>query len=241
MAANEEIGYSGEDVPTHAPKKFTLNQVVGPRSALVSWDSVSPSSIRGEFKGYKIQTWTEESGEEKFREIISMQPDSTQQLLGSLKPNSRNFARVLAFNGAYNGPPSNIIEIVTPEGVPGSVDSLHCYPMGSSALLLEWKPPQEINGVLTGYRIYFQEVTGESELGLKEERSPQIGKDKEKAKLAGLKPHSKYRVTIKATTKPGEGHPYYTDCDTNPLATKPPSEPRYFITFYKYNDIPAYL
>ena len=54
-----------------------------------------------------------------------------------------------------------------------------------------------------------------------------IGKDKEKAKLAGLKPHSKYRVTIKATTKPGEGHPYYTDCDTNPLATKPPSEPRY--------------
>ena len=111
MAANEEIGYSGEDVPTHAPKKFTLNQVVGPRSALVTWDSVPPASIRGEFKGYKIQTWTEESGEEKFREIISMQPDSTQQLLGSLKPNSRNFARVLAFNGAYNGPPSNIIEI----------------------------------------------------------------------------------------------------------------------------------
>ena len=27
VAANEEIGHSGEDVPTHAPKKFTLNQV----------------------------------------------------------------------------------------------------------------------------------------------------------------------------------------------------------------------
>ena len=69
--------------------------------------------------------------------------------------------------------------------------------MGSSALLLAWEPPLEINGVLVGYRIYYQEVTGESELGLLKEREPRIMKDKLKAKLAGLDPHSKYRVTIK--------------------------------------------
>ena len=28
--------------------------------------------------------------------------------------------------------------------------------MGSSALLLAWKEPREVNGVLTGYRIYYQ-------------------------------------------------------------------------------------
>ena len=79
-----------------------------------------------------------------------MKADSTRSLVQSFKPNTLNYARVLAFNGAFNGPASNTIKIQTPEGKPGPVDSLDCYPMGSSALLLAWKPPQEINGVLKG-------------------------------------------------------------------------------------------
>ena len=51
-----------------------------------------------------------------------------------------------------------------------------------------------------------------------------------KAKLAGLKPHSKYRVTIKATTRAGEGMPYYTECDTNFEATQAPSKPKFKYT-----------
>ncbi len=78
-----------------------------------------------------------------------MRGDSTnsleqQSLVQSFKPFARNFARVLAYNGAYNGPPSNVIEFVTPEGKPGPVDMLECFPMGSSALLLAWKRPQEV-------------------------------------------------------------------------------------------------
>ena len=92
---------------------------MGPRSAVVSWDPVSPKSVRGEFKGYKIQTWTAESGAEKFREFVIMRPDSSSHLVQSFKPNSLNFVRILAFNGAYNGPPSNTITIQTPEGIPG--------------------------------------------------------------------------------------------------------------------------
>ena len=69
VAAEEILGYSGEAEPTEAPQKFELRQVVGPRSAIMSWDPIDPSTINGEFKGYKIQTWTEKSGEEKFREI----------------------------------------------------------------------------------------------------------------------------------------------------------------------------
>ena len=98
---------------------FFLFQVVGPRSAVVSWNPVSPKSVRGEFKGYKIQTWTAESGAEKFREFVIMRPESSSHLVQSFKPNSLNFVRILAFNGAYNGPPSNTITIQTPEGIPG--------------------------------------------------------------------------------------------------------------------------
>jgi neuronal cell adhesion protein len=118
-----------------------LIRVEGARSALVSWDPVTPESVRGDFKGYKIQTWTEESGEEKFREII-MTSESTRALVQSFKPYAINYARVLAFNGAYIGPTSNTIRFSTPEGKPGPVDMLECFPMGSSALLLAWKKPQ---------------------------------------------------------------------------------------------------
>jgi len=226
VAAEEVIGYSGEDIPAEAPTNFTLREVIGPRSAVVSWEPVSPESVRGDFKGYKIQTWTEESGEEKFREII-MKSDSTQALVQSFKPYATNYARVLAFNGAYIGPTSNTIRFNTPEGKPGPVDMLECFAMGSSALLLAWKKPQEVNGVLTGYRIYYQEVDG-TRLGPLLEREPRILTNRTgKAKLAGLRPHSKYRVTIKATTTAGEGMPYYTECDTNPQALVPPSRPKF--------------
>ena len=98
--------------------------------------------------------------------------------------------------------------------------------MGSSALLLAWKKPEEVNGKLKGYRIYYQEVVG-TKLGPLLERKPRINDPKtDKAKIAGLKPHSKYRITVKATTTPGEGMPYYTECETNPQALEPPSMPR---------------
>ena len=226
IAAQEVIGYSGESEPSEAPKQFTLREVMGPRSALVSWEPVSKESLSGEFKGYKIQTWTRESGEKKYREII-MVPDTTQALVTSFKPHAENFARILAFNGAYEGPPSNVIRFSTPEGLPGPIDMLECFPMGSSALLLQWKSPAEANGVLTGYRIYYSKVTG-THIGPELEREPRIFNNRtDKAKLAGLEAHSKYRVTIKATTRAGEGLGYYTECDTNPQAREAPSMPSF--------------
>ena len=59
IAAEEVIGYSGEAEPSEAPKNFKLNEVLGARSAFVEWDPVSPESINGHAKGYKIQMWTE--------------------------------------------------------------------------------------------------------------------------------------------------------------------------------------
>ena len=227
--AEEVIGYSGEAQPSEAPQNFVLQEVTGARSARVEWEPVSPESINGHARGYKIQTWTEETGEEKYREEILFS-DYNQSLVQSFKPYAVNYARVLAFNGAYNGPPSNRIIIKTPEGQPGPIDQLDCYPMGSSALLLQWKKPQEVNGVLTGYRIYYSKVTG-THIGPELEREPRISNNgTDKAKLAGLEPHSKYRVTVKATTRAGEGLGYYTECDTNPQARQPPSMPNFKYT-----------
>lgn len=79
--------------------------------------------------------------------------------------------------------------------------------MGSSAFLLEWKPPLETNGVLTGYKIYYQVVEG-TNFGELQERSPQINDpNKNRAKLAALQTGTNYRITINATTRAGQGKP----------------------------------
>lgn len=92
--------------------------------------------------------------------------------------------------------------------VPEAVQSLEAVPLGSSAFYLLWKPPLETNGVLTGYKIYYQTVTG-TELGPLQERRPQITDPTQtRAKLAGLEPGTKYRIHINATTRAGQGEKY---------------------------------
>jgi len=131
--------------------------------------------------------------------------DATRTLVTKLVPFSKNFARVLVYNGRYNGPPSETLGFETPEGVPGTVTSFVAYPMGSSALYLVWKKPDQTNGVLTGYKIHYQTVKG-TKVGPLTEREPHITDPKQtRAKLAGLEPNTKYRIYIRGMTKAGEG------------------------------------
>ncbi|CAG2067556.1 unnamed protein product [Timema podura] len=55
VSPKEEIGYSGEDVPTQAPQDFRVEQVTNSNSALLSWSPVPEDSIRGHFMGYKVR------------------------------------------------------------------------------------------------------------------------------------------------------------------------------------------
>ncbi|XP_055389470.1 neuroglian isoform X2 [Condylostylus longicornis] len=210
IAPVETFGYSGEDRPTQAPTNFSMIQVTNSISALLSWNPVAPETVRGHFRGYKIQTWTEAEGEDNYREI-QVKPDSNQALVTKFKPDSKNFARVLVYNDAFDGPPSATIDFDTPEGVPSSVQSFEAHPIGSSAFNLFWKPPLHPNGKITGYKIYYEVVDGTG-LGPKMERNPQIrNPNAREAKLGGLFPNTKYRISIVATTKMGEGAEYFVE------------------------------
>lgn len=170
---------------------------------MVSWEEVPPESIRGHFRGYKIHTWVE-GDEENVKEIL-MKSNTTRSLVDKFTPDSKNFARIMAFNDRFMGPPSNTIEFDTPEGVPSAVRTLDAIPLGTSAFWLTWKKPLMTNGKLRGYRIYYEVVKG-TELGPKQEREPRIEDPNQKhAKLAGLQPDTKYRIHIVGFTKEGEG------------------------------------
>lgn len=226
VAPKEVIGYSGEDVPLEAPTNFTLGEILSANKALVSWNPVSPESLRGHFKGYKIETWTEKDGEKNKREVL-VKSDATTALVDKFVPATKNFAQVLAYNGAYRGPSSEIISFVTPEGVPGTVQSLEAIPLGSAAFYLIWTKPEQPNGVLMGYKVKYQSVKG-TKVGPLLERSPSIDDPtKTTAKLAGLEPSTRYRIHIQGYTKAGDGADYFIEQRTRGTDSKPPGKPTF--------------
>lgn len=88
---------------------------------------------------------------------------------------------------------------------PGPVDYFEAAPLGSSAFYLIWKQPEEPNGNLRGYKIFYEKVEG-TKIGPQIEREPPIRDPTQtRAKLAGLEPNTKYRLHIKAMTIAGEG------------------------------------
>lgn len=218
----EVIGWSGEDTPLQAPANFTLIQVTTGTTALLNWESVPPETVRGHFKGYKIQTWVD--GEEDRLKEILVKADASSALVTKFKPYKKNNARILVYNGRFNGPPSDTLSFHTPEGKPGTVKSFEVYPIGSSAMLLKWDKPVDENGVLTGYKIYYQKVTG-TNLGPVQERKKEIDPKFDRAKLAGLEPNTKYRIEIRAKTKAGEGDKYYVEQTTKSVVTAKPDIP----------------
>ncbi|XP_059480515.1 neuroglian isoform X2 [Neocloeon triangulifer] len=224
VAAQEVRGYSGEDSPIQAPRDFNVT-VIDSTSALLSWEQVTDESVRGEFKGYKIQTWTDKEGIENMREI-HVAKDNSRALINKFIPYSKNFVRIMAYNGRFNGPPSETLSFNTPEGTPGSVASLEAHPLGSSAFLLKWQKPLQTNGVLTGYRIYYQPVTG-TKVGPLVERKPITEPKQLHAKLAGLDSNTKYRIHIKATTRAGEGNGFFVEANTLPAIAKLPDTPQF--------------
>lgn len=226
MAPDEVIGYSGQDLPTQEPKNFRLVRLVSPSKGLFSWDPVPFDSIRGRFKGYKIQSWADREDRE-FRTQEAMLGNITIAEVEILKPFANNSVQIMAANELYTGPPSATLIVQTPEGTPEAVTSLIATPMGSNAFYLIWKRPEKVNGILIGYEIYYEEVVG-TELKERVKRRPSIDDPIEtRAKLASLKPNTKYRVTIVAKTRVGEGAPYFIEATTNDNGEIVPDEPMF--------------
>lgn len=212
IQATEVIGYSGEDKPLQIPQNFQLVEIRDARTAKLRWDHVMPDSVRGHFKGYKIQTWVEGEDEKYVREV-SVPSNASEAIVSVFKPFSRNYARIFVYNDAYPGDPSPTITINTPEGTPGPVANFEGFPMSSNALFLTWEHPEEKNGQLMGYKIYYEEVRG-TQIDTKLDRPPINNPQVTSAKLVGLKPSTRYRVTIHAFTKVGNGDPFYIELET---------------------------
>ncbi|XP_037620733.1 neurofascin homolog (chicken) a isoform X15 [Sebastes umbrosus] len=164
--SNVVVGYSGEDKPTDAPTDLRVAKVDS-RKANMHWKPVDLSSVQGEFKEYRLYYWRESSlvpglvvsKEKKTKGFYSIvaEPSGT---LSDLVPYSKYKMFMVVANNAFEGPPSNTVEITTKEGVPDAPRFFRIKRRSFDTLNLEWDKPLEPNGILIGYQLKYQAVNG---------------------------------------------------------------------------------
>ncbi|KAM4734193.1 LOW QUALITY PROTEIN: neuronal cell adhesion molecule-like [Anableps anableps] len=201
------IGYSGEDLPAAAPVNVQA-AVLNSTLAKVLWDPVPPHLIRGQIQGYKVYYWRTHSlhkhnPHHTEKHIITFSGNHSQGLLPGLHPFSHYSFYVRVFNRKGEGPESEKQEFKTLEGEPGPPASLSVTNPSLDSLTIEWSPPHEHNGHITGYNLKYQPVNNSNELGPEEELA--LAANETSVTLQNLKYSPRYKFYLNARTSVGVG------------------------------------
>ncbi|XP_051912008.1 neuronal cell adhesion molecule a isoform X11 [Hippocampus zosterae] len=166
------IGYSGEDLPSSAPDGVLVT-VHNSTTAQVHWEPVSPHSVRGKLKGYKVyyrrqrglHETEEEADQESEEQVVTFSGNRSEGRLPGLQAYSLYIIFIRVLNSKGEGPRSRDKQFETPEGVPGPPSFLNVLNPNLDSLTLEWGPPLHKNGRLIGYVLQYQPVLNITEAG----------------------------------------------------------------------------
>uniref|UniRef100_A0A8C6Q660 Cell adhesion molecule with homology to L1CAM (Close homolog of L1) a n=1 Tax=Nothobranchius furzeri TaxID=105023 RepID=A0A8C6Q660_NOTFU len=204
-------GYSGEDVPTAAPRDVAV-EVINSTAVRVSWTPVPAATVRGHLGGYNVycMRMTNLLDPDKTVNVsntMSFPGNRSHVIVPGLKPFSAYKLAVSVFNKKGKGPKSDPVTFNTPEGVPESVPILTISNYQEDSALLVWGPPTVMNGFLSGYILHYH-LLNETSLEVIESQETNVtGADITQWKLSGLKDSSRYLFHLSACTQTGCGPP----------------------------------
>ncbi|TSK13410.1 Neuronal cell adhesion molecule [Bagarius yarrelli] len=204
-------GYSGEDLPETAMQNVRV-LVQNSTLAEVHWDPIAPQLVRGRLQGYRVYYWKERSlhkhnthvhPHHMEQQILTFSGNRSHGKLPALQPYSAYTLHIKVLNGRGEGPASANVQFETPEGVPGRPAFLKVIDSSPESLTLEWGPPHEQNGRLTGYTLKYQSVNNTNELGPVEELA--VPANETTITLHDLKYNTRYKFYCNARTLTGPG------------------------------------
>ncbi|XP_055202854.1 receptor-type tyrosine-protein phosphatase F isoform X17 [Gorilla gorilla gorilla] len=118
-------------------------------SVTLTWDSGNSEPVTY----YGIQ-YRAAGTEGPFQEVDGVA--TTRYSIGGLSPFSEYAFRVLAVNSIGRGPPSEAVRARTGEQAPSSPPRrVQARMLSASTMLVQWEPPEEPNGLVRGYRVYY--------------------------------------------------------------------------------------
>uniref|UniRef100_A0A674DRY9 Sidekick cell adhesion molecule 2 n=1 Tax=Salmo trutta TaxID=8032 RepID=A0A674DRY9_SALTR len=147
-----------QGVPTIAPSKVQV-EAVNSTTIRITWAAPNPQFINGINQGYKLLAW--EPGQEEEVTMVTVRPNFQDSVhvgyVTGLKKFTEYYSAVLCFTTPGDGPRSPANGLRTHEDTPGAVGDLSFTEILDTSLKVSWREPEEKNGVLTGYRISWEE------------------------------------------------------------------------------------
>ncbi|XP_059583683.1 receptor-type tyrosine-protein phosphatase F isoform X3 [Alligator mississippiensis] len=166
-------------------------------SVTLTWDSGNSEPISYYVIQYKPRSW-----EGPFQEVDGVA--TTRYSIGGLSPFSEYEFRVLAVNNIGRGPPSELVEARTGEQAPSSPPlKVQARMLSASTMLVQWEPPEEPNGLIRGYRVYY---TTDPHLSLSMWQKHNTD-DSHLTTVGSLITGTTYSIRVLAFTSVGDGPP----------------------------------
>ncbi|XP_029687427.1 receptor-type tyrosine-protein phosphatase F isoform X5 [Takifugu rubripes] len=166
-------------------------------SVTLTWDSGNPEPV-----SYYMIQYRAKASDNGFQEVEGVA--TTRYSIGGLSPFSEYEFRVMAVNNIGRGPPSDSVETRTGEQAPSS-PPLHVQArmLSASTMLVQWEPPEEPNGQIRGYRVYYSsDMTAPLSAWQKHNTD-----DSSLTTISSLTPDITYSLRVLAFTSVGDGPP----------------------------------
>ncbi|XP_069498514.1 receptor-type tyrosine-protein phosphatase F isoform X3 [Ambystoma mexicanum] len=166
-------------------------------SVTLTWDSGNPDPVSYYVIQYKPRSW-----DGAFQEVDGVA--TTRYSIGGLSPFSEYEFRIIAVNNIGRGPPSDLVEAQTGEQAPSSPPlKVQARMLSASTMLVQWEPPEEPNGLVRGYRVYF---TTDPEQPFNAWQKHSVV-DSHLTTVASLITGTTYSIRVLAHTSVGDGPP----------------------------------
>uniref|UniRef100_A0A3P8WF86 Receptor-type tyrosine-protein phosphatase F n=1 Tax=Cynoglossus semilaevis TaxID=244447 RepID=A0A3P8WF86_CYNSE len=178
------------------PTSLTVTETTA-TSVTLTWDSGNPEPV-----SYYMIQYRPKSLDVGFQEVEGVA--TTRYSIGGLSPYSEYEFRVMAVNNIGRGPPSDPVETRTGEQAPSS-PPLHVQArmLSASTMLVQWEPPEEPNGQIRGYRIYYSsDLTAPLSAWQKHNTD-----DSSLTTISNLTPDITYSLRVLGFTSVGDGPP----------------------------------
>ncbi|XP_035385902.1 protein tyrosine phosphatase receptor type Db isoform X7 [Electrophorus electricus] len=164
-------------------------------SITLMWDSGNPLPI-----SYYIIQHRPTSSRDHFKEIDFVA--TTRYSVGGLSPYSHYHFRVIAVNSIGRGPPSPTVEARTAEQAPSSPPRrVRGRMLSISTAMVQWEEPEEANGQVVGYRVYY---TSDSALPVSQWEK-EIVRGANFLTIQDMTPNKTYYIRVLAFTAVGDG------------------------------------
>uniref|UniRef100_A0A8C6TZX2 Sidekick cell adhesion molecule 2a n=1 Tax=Neogobius melanostomus TaxID=47308 RepID=A0A8C6TZX2_9GOBI len=211
----EVAAYNGAGIGTYSHKvtEWTLQggnipvipaftEAVNSTTVRFTWSAPSPQFINGINQGYKLLAWEPNRPNEIAGVIVrpNFQDSVHVGYISGLKKYTDYYSSVLCFTTPGDGPRSVPQRVRTHEDTPGAVGHLSFTDILDTSLKVSWKEPQEKNGVLTGYRISWEEFNRTNT-----RVTHYLPNLTQEYKVTGLTALTTYTIQVAAMTSKGQG------------------------------------